>query len=594
MIVVNYNSGELLAQCVRSLMQSSLELQIIIVDNASSDRSIELLNKSLQRDTAHTLKKNSRNLGFSAAVNQGIRCVIHETVLLLNPDCIVAPDAILELKSCLFSDRNAAIAGGLILNLDGTEQRGCRRREPTPLRSAGRILDPVLSRIGLSSNKIDMNRTELPEKPERVDAVSGAFMLFRTESMYQLNGMDEDYFLHWEDLDICRRARNAGRKVLFCPDAVAIHFKSASGGVTSVQVERWKHTSMLLYFRKHYPYYLYYGLVPILHFAGFSRILFHSLCSRNPGGESTKTRHDVSSAALTWLGRLSSDPPADRILITGATSQLGDYLLRRMNQNDRLVLAVTRTRQAGQFDNNVWWVSPALLDKLIKIFNSRINCWFHVAPIWLGETVGRKLVVATIDRVVAVSSSSILTKRGTEDKLDSRLVRQLRQGELWFQQTFNALNVPVTLFRPTMIYGNQNNKNISHIARFVRLFRFYPLVGSGSGLRQPVHADDVAQACIRTMSLQSALSGIYTLAGSEVLTYRQMVTRVFSLYKIKPRFLSISPALFRMVLRIVALFPGMQHITPAMVDRINKDMVFNIEDAVKDLDYRPRKFDPVQ
>jgi GT2 family glycosyltransferase len=170
-------------------------------------------------------------------------------VLLLNPDCIVRPDSLAALVAVLQSSPRAGMAGPLILNPDGTEQAGCRRREPTPTRAFVRAfgLDTLapLRRHGL------VQRGEpLPTDATEVDAISGACMLVRRGAIDQVGALDEGYFLHCEDLDWCKRFRLAGWQVLFVSSVAVTHEKGTSSRGRRVRVLWHMHRGMIRYYRK--------------------------------------------------------------------------------------------------------------------------------------------------------------------------------------------------------------------------------------------------------------------------------------------------------------------------------------------------------
>ena len=202
-IIVNYNSGAFLKQCLVSLRQSTIPLEIVVVDNGSSDGSADFISKA-SRVSDCQLIRNLTNLGFAVAVNQGVQSTIAEDILLINPDCIVQPHSVAGLKLAMQREECGAV-GGLVFGFDGREQAGCRRRDPTLARSVIKLLGKLGVRFGLMG--VDLTTESLPVSPIQVDAVSGAFMMIHRESFDAIGGMDEGYFLHFEDLDLCRRLR---------------------------------------------------------------------------------------------------------------------------------------------------------------------------------------------------------------------------------------------------------------------------------------------------------------------------------------------------------------------------------------------------
>ena len=250
-IVVNFNAGPVLTECIEALLDSTVPAQILLVDNASTDTSLERVLARWSGEPRLQVVRNLQNLGFSAACNKGLDRVKGRWILFLNPDCIVERDTLARMLLAVEGRADVGMAGCLIRNLDGTEQAGCRRREPTPIRSLSRVLR--LGSVGLVSvggGGLNMRREPLPSEPITVDAISGAFMLVRREAVERVGPLDEGYFLHCEDLDWCRRFRDAGFRILFVPDVEVIHHKGTGSRGRPVWVEWQKHRGMLRYFRK--------------------------------------------------------------------------------------------------------------------------------------------------------------------------------------------------------------------------------------------------------------------------------------------------------------------------------------------------------
>lgn len=247
-IIVNYNAGALLRNCVDSLLNCPLEIKVIVVDNASADDSLEAL-KDLPNIK---IIKNSSNLGFAAACNIGMRDTISPFVLFLNPDCFFEPGTLCKLLDAMELDERVGMVGGLLINADGTEQQGARRAVPTPWRSFVRAFG--LARFATICPRLfydfNLHKEPLPDHPIEVEAISGACMLVRREVVQKVGEWDEGYFLHCEDLDWCMRFRQAGWKILFVPAAEIIHIAGVCGRNRPVFVEWNKHKGMVYFYRK--------------------------------------------------------------------------------------------------------------------------------------------------------------------------------------------------------------------------------------------------------------------------------------------------------------------------------------------------------
>jgi hypothetical protein len=278
-VIVNFNAGALLAECVcRALEQAR---QVIVVDNGSSDLSLSLLGDRFGGVKNLQVIRNGFNAGFSAACNVGIHAATMPYVLFLNPDCLLNGSSLERMVSALESDERVGMAGGMLLNPDGTEQRGSRRSIPTPWRSL--VFLSGLQRLAdrwpqwfADFNHLDQS---LPENSIETEAVSGAFMMVKKSALLDVGFLDDGYFLHCEDLDLCMRLRQKGWKIIFVPDASGVHYKGACSARHAF-VEWHKHKGMMRFYRKffrhQYPVllmlpvaagvWLHFGITMLLHY----------------------------------------------------------------------------------------------------------------------------------------------------------------------------------------------------------------------------------------------------------------------------------------------------------------------------------------
>lgn len=246
-VTVNYNAGPLLQGLVESLLMVEGVARVVVVDNASRDASLGFPALS---DSRVTLIRNPVNRGFGTACNQGAAAAEGEFLLFINPDCRLPPGALGRLTVLLDARTDAAMLGPLVLNADGSEQRGCRRRLPDPQSALMRVLH--LHRPDADGRVVgfDLTGTPLPAGPVPVEAVSGACMLVRRRAFEEIGGWDEDYFLHCEDLDLCMRFKRAGKSVLFVPDVSVTHVQGVSSRGRPLFVLWHKHRGMWRYFDK--------------------------------------------------------------------------------------------------------------------------------------------------------------------------------------------------------------------------------------------------------------------------------------------------------------------------------------------------------
>jgi GT2 family glycosyltransferase len=263
-IIVNYNAGAYLRACVDALLACPLEIDVIVVDNASADDSLA----ALEGLPGVQVIRNASNLGFAAACNIGAGAAVAPYLLFLNPDCYFVPGTLSILLDALRADAQAGMAGGLLINPDGTEQAGGRRAIPTPWRSFVRAfgLNRFAERWPTLFFDFHLHKQPLPDRPIAVEAISGACMLVSREAVQQVGLWDDAYFLHCEDLDWCMRFRQKGWKILFVPAAKMSHALGVCGSSRPIFVEWHKHRGMMRFYRKffrhQYPF-LLMGLVAV-------------------------------------------------------------------------------------------------------------------------------------------------------------------------------------------------------------------------------------------------------------------------------------------------------------------------------------------
>lgn len=235
-VVVAFNSGPWLARAVAQALASPGVDLVWVVDNNSSDDCLAALTNPRIRCV-----RNTENLGFGTAANQGWRASAAEHILFLNPDCLLGPDDLQRLSEALH-ESTVGLVSAQLLNSDGSPQRASLRYDPTPTRA-------ICEALGWHARGVHQQPPNVAGLVE-VQACSGALMLMPRRVLEQCQGFDEQYFLHCEDLDLCRRVRDLGYRVLVDTRVRVPHAK----GTSSVSVPRLvieaKYRGMLHYFEK--------------------------------------------------------------------------------------------------------------------------------------------------------------------------------------------------------------------------------------------------------------------------------------------------------------------------------------------------------
>ena len=256
-VIPSYNTEKMLKECIRSIYRqtTALQYEVIVVDNASDyniKKQVQQLRQNFKRINL-TLLVNKKNLGFAKACNQGQKRAKGELILFLNSDTIIIDKSLQKAVNILDSDKKISILGCQLRNPDTTIQP-----------SAGFF--PKLRQIIFMMLFLDdipfikkiirpyhQNSKIFYEHSHEVDWVTGAFFLCRKEVIKKINGFDEDYFMYAEEIDFCFRAKKAGFRVFYTPQASILHYKEASPRPVSRKAILAEFKGLKIYFKKHKP-----------------------------------------------------------------------------------------------------------------------------------------------------------------------------------------------------------------------------------------------------------------------------------------------------------------------------------------------------
>jgi GT2 family glycosyltransferase len=247
-VIVNYRSYDELTGCLAALSASDrISSQAIVVDQESDTGRAATIHEQFP---ALTLLPNRSNDGFAAGVNRGASHAEGRYLLLLNPDTVVSRGLIQSLADWLDAHPNVAVVGPRILNADGSVQPSARRFPDLTTGLGGR--QSWLTRIApdnwLSRRNLEWSRAS---EPVEVDWVSGACMIVRRSAFDAVGGMDDRFFLYWEDADLCRRLLSAGYRTVYFPSVSAVHEGSRASRHAAARSLVAFHRSAFRYYWKH-------------------------------------------------------------------------------------------------------------------------------------------------------------------------------------------------------------------------------------------------------------------------------------------------------------------------------------------------------
>lgn len=246
-IIVSWNTRDLLAQCLRSVQVNLAsvtprEAEILVVDNASVDGSAQMIQEHFP--WVHLIQ-NQENVGFAKANNQALRVSSGQYVVLLNPDTEAHPDALISLVSFMEDYPGAGAAGSRLLNPDGTLQPSCSPA-PTLRRETWRLfhLDALFP---YASYRM---QDWLLDRARQVDVVQGAALIVRRAALDHIGLLDEGYFIYSEEVDLCQRIREAGWYIYWVPQSEVVHYGGQSTQQVAAAMFLRLYQGKLLYFRK--------------------------------------------------------------------------------------------------------------------------------------------------------------------------------------------------------------------------------------------------------------------------------------------------------------------------------------------------------
>jgi nucleoside-diphosphate-sugar epimerase len=273
--------------------------------------------------------------------------------------------------------------------------------------------------------------------------------------------------------------------------------------------------------------------------------------------------------------------------VLGATSLVGWPLMQQLVAAGSGVVACSRNPPVDARAAGITWhrSGSALPDGI------RLPGWIAVCPLWATVAAFDWLRGSGLERLVALSSTSVFSKSGSPDPAERALAGRLAAAEAELARLAAAAGTRLVILRPTMIYDGNSDGNVAAIAAWVKRWGWFPLSGAARGLRQPVHAADVAAAC-RAAHEHPGPRLDYTLSGGERLPFCDLVRRACEPHGQSPRLVHLPALAWRLLAsagRATGLAAGA---TSGMAARMNEDLVFDHSAATADLGFRPRPFLP--
>jgi nucleoside-diphosphate-sugar epimerase len=277
-----------------------------------------------------------------------------------------------------------------------------------------------------------------------------------------------------------------------------------------------------------------------------------------------------------------------RALVIGARGQIGRFLLPRLKQDGWSVSATTRDLPPTDSDGLKWYRFDVFGEQDLV---PEVDTVFGLGPLdglaqWLARSALRPR------RLVAFGSTSASTKQDSIDAHERDVAERLRRAEKSLQAWARRNAVDLTVLRPTLIYGAGMDRNLTRLVRFAQNWGFLPLPGDATGLRQPVHAEDLAMVAAAAAGRFRLAQTVYDLPGGETIVYREMVMRLLACLDPPRRVITVPKSVLRLMLQAARRLGRLHDASDAMLARLHQDLVFDATPARRDLGFEPRAFIP--
>ncbi len=590
-VIVAKNGGSVLFATIETVLQQKQLAELIIVDNGNSPAVISRLQQLGISDARLKIIAGGSNLNYAKSCNIAARQATSKYLIFLKSGYLLSPDALLELTS-VFSDENKTmLSSGLVQRYDGSLQVVPRSKIITPQSVLSEIIGTFPRQKKTSDDIEDMS-----EKPYDVATIASACMCVRASDYKKLGGMDDELYPQNEEYDFPLRVKQIGGRVVCVPSVQITHLSFGDDKRIPISQQLNETQNILRYFNKFFVDNVKFGVLFLLYFLIWmrqsGRIVAGGAFEFFAGSKSGTNNIVAKRLMLLALGAVEI-PKTNKlakkiVLVTGATSQVGLCVIRRLIASGAAVIAVSRNDGIVYRHPHLRWIKGDLTDSNFSLDGYCVDAVVHCAPLWHLPAILDLLKNAEAKRVIAFSSTVIFSNLLAANHFEKDFVLRLQNAEKLLAEKSTALDIRYSIFRPTPIYGVGLDYGVTTIAKIIRKFGAMFVYPPAFGRRQPVHVDDLAVAVLQAMDNETTYDKSYNLSGGEVLSYREMLAKLFAIYEKKPRIISSTALPF--ILDMAGKILRKKYINGEIARRMNDDLVFFYDDATRDFGYSPRKF----
>jgi|CXWL01.1.fsa_nt_gi GT2 family glycosyltransferase/nucleoside-diphosphate-sugar epimerase len=596
-IIVARHGGWRFFATIESVLSQKQLGELIIVDNGNAPDVISRLQQLSLSDPRLKMVQVRGDINFAKGCNVAARQATSEYLLLLKSGYLLPPDALQSLVSVLEKENKAMLSSGVVQNYDGSRHTLFRTHIITPKTTFFDIIGVNAWRRRRQSSYEKSTEQNIQQKPLfEVAAVSSACMCVRAGDYKKLGGLDEGFFPQDEELDFSLRVQQIGGRVLCLPSVKITRLPTGHDKRIPVAQQSREAKNIIRYLNKFFSAHQPIGTLFFLNILIMLRLTFKVISSGflEFFQDTRSVPNNFAAKRLVLLALGSVDVPkteqlAKRIvLVTGATSQTGLCVIRRLIASGAAVLAITKKDEIPFRHPSLLWMKKDLTSPTFSLDDYCVDAVVHCAPLWQLPPLLPIMHSAEAKRIIAFSSTLVFSKSLSANDFEKDFVTKLQNSESVLAEKCSAFGMRHTIFRPTQVYGVGLDLGITNIAKIIRRFGMMFVYPPAFGRRQPVHVDDLAMAVIKAMDNEITYDKSYNLSGGEVLTYREMLGKLFKLYKKKPKIINNTALPF--ILDVVGKISRKKHINGEIARRMNDDLVFFHDDAERDFGYHPRGF----
>lgn len=586
-MMVTSRASQMILASIKSVLRQKGLAELIVVDTGNPPHLLARLQQMTLSEPRLRVIPGAGNVSRATAFNVACEKSTGAYLLLLGVDCLLPPDTLANLMKGLSDESDAMLVGCDLISPDGKKENTVRWRPLTPQAALAEM-------FRVHVRMVDEEEEDFSH-PVMCEYLSGQCLCIRRKDFTTLGGLDDKLVGVW-DYDLCLRVRQIGGKVVHIPNVPMIHLlpEKIDKGYYKAQ---WKEAKgMLRYFKKHYSDDCVPGFLLMLQLVLFARAIVRMLMRRlhDVFFSQSVISHSVAAKRLMVLASGLIQLPENTVwygrtvMVTGATSQTGLSVVKHLIAEGAAVLAITRGKPIPYYHEHLRWISGDLTDNALDLQGYLIDVVVHCAPLWTLPASRNKLVDAEVKRIVAFGSTSIFGKALSRNRYEKNMVCKLQVAEEDIMRLGKEHNINITILRPTVTYGVGLDLNITSVAKIIDRYGLFFAYPPASGRRQPVHVDDLARAVILAMDKPETHGKSYNISGGEVLTYMQMLERIFEVCEKKVRI--IRTTLLPLMLSLAGFITRSKHINSEIAHRMNEDLIFFHDDAKKDFAFEARPF----